>query len=63
MKNILKINNLSHFGDIIAIAFFFLLTYYFYNLQEKTILEYILLYFSLGGLIADIFYTYIYFRK
>lgn len=62
MKNIFKINNLSHLGDLIAIPFFFLLTYYFYNLKEKSILEYILFYFSLGGLIADIFYTYIYFR-
>ncbi len=59
MKNI--INNLSHYGDILAIPFFALLSIYFYNIENKNLLEYILLLFSMSGLILDILYTYIFF--
>jgi hypothetical protein len=60
MKNI---NNLSHYGDILAIPFFLLLTIYFYNLEEKTTMEYIFLFFSFSGFILDVLYTYIFFTK
>jgi hypothetical protein len=52
--------NISHYGDILAIPFFLLLVIYFYRIENKNILEYILLYFSLIGLIADVIYTYIF---
>lgn len=58
MKNFIK--NLSNYGDIIAIPFFALLVIYFYNINHKSIIEYILLYFSISGFILDIFYTYIF---
>jgi hypothetical protein len=56
----MKITNISHYGDILAIPFFFLLTLYFYNIKNKTLLEYILLAFSFTGFIMDILYTYIF---
>ena len=57
------IKNSSHYGDILAIPFFALLVIYFYNIEHKSTLEYILLLFSISGFILDIFYTYIFFRR
>jgi hypothetical protein len=54
------IKNSSHYGDILAIPFFALLTIYFYNIEEKSIIEYVLLCFSISGFILDIFYTYVF---
>ena len=33
---------------------------YFYNIKQKTFLEYVLLLFSISGFVLDIFYTYIF---
>lgn len=55
--------NASHYGDILAIPFFALLAMYFYNIQHKSIIEYVLLYFSIGGFILDILYTYIFLSR
>ena len=60
-NNIVK--NLSHYGDILAIPFFALLVIYFYNIEEKSITEYVLLFFSLSGFILDILYTFIFFSR
>ena len=54
------IKNFSHYGDILAIPFFALLVIYFYNIENKSTLEYVLLLFSIGGFILDILYTYIF---
>lgn len=54
------IKNCSHYGDILAIPFFALLVIYFYNIEDKTIIEYVLLLFSISGFILDILYTYIF---
>ena len=56
--NIIK--NLSHYGDILAIPFFALLVIYFYNIKNKSIMEYALLYFSISGFVLDILYTFIF---
>jgi hypothetical protein len=56
-------NNLSHYGDILAIPFFALLIIYFYKIQHKSIIEYILFYFSISGFILDILYTSIFLFK
>ena len=56
-------NELSHYGDILAIPLFGLLIIYFYNIKNKNLLEYILLFFSISGFILDILYTYIYFSN
>jgi hypothetical protein len=54
-------NNLSHYGDIIAIPFFALSVVYFYNIEHKSNIEYLLLLFSISGFLLDILYTYIFF--
>ena len=59
----ITISNLNHYGDILAIPFFGLLIYYFYTIENKTPLEYILFLFSISGFILDIVYTYIYIYK
>ena len=59
-NNIIK--NLSHYGDILAIPFFILLVIYFYNIEHKSRIEYVLLYFSIGGVVLDILYTFIFLR-
>jgi hypothetical protein len=56
-------NDLSNYGDILAIPFFALLIIYFYNIKNKSILEYILFYFSIAGFILDTLYTYIFFSN
>ena len=57
----MKINNISHIGDILAIPFFALLCLYFYRIENKTPLEYILLLFSVGGFLLDILFAGLYF--
>jgi len=54
------IKNFSHYGDILAIPFFALLVIYFYSIEDKSLIEYILLLFSICGFILDIVYTYIF---
>jgi len=54
------IKNFSHYGDILAIPFFALLVFYFYNIEDKSTIEYVLLLFSISGFILDILYTYIF---
>lgn len=57
------IRNISHYGDVIAIPFFALLAVYFYNIEHKTTIEYVLLLFSIFGFILDILYTFIFFTR
>ena len=54
------IKNSNHYGDILAIPFFALFVIYFYNIEHKSTIEYLLLYFSISGLILDILFTYIF---
>ena len=55
-------NRLSHYGDILAIPFFILLSIYFYKIEYKNPLEYILFLFSVVGALADILFTSQYFK-
>jgi RsiW-degrading membrane proteinase PrsW (M82 family) len=48
----------SHWADIAAIPFFLLLSLYFYQIPYKTPFEWVLFAFCLGGLCADILFTY-----
>jgi short subunit fatty acids transporter len=57
------INNLSHYGDVLAIPLFALAALYFYNIKHKTLTEYTLLLFSISGLVLDIFFTYLYLKR
>ena len=57
------LQKLSHYGDMLAIPFFIWLSIYFIMIEEKTVTEYILLLFSVGGALLDILFTYIYLLK
>jgi len=63
MKYNKLINNISHYGDILAIPFFGLLSIYFYNITNKSIIEYILLFFSIAGFILDSIFTFLFYKK
>ena len=54
------VKNSSHYGDILAIPFFALSIVYFYNIKQKSTIEYLLLFFSVAGFILDILYTYLF---
>lgn len=55
--------NIVHIGDIFAIPMFGLLTYYFYKKPNKNNLENILYLFAIIGLIADTYFTFMFFEK
>jgi hypothetical protein len=58
-----NINNLVHYGDLLAIPFFGLSTFYFLNKDKKNYTEYLLLVFSIAGLLLDIFFTYLFYQQ
>jgi hypothetical protein len=66
-KKIMKkiVNNISHIADILAIPFFALAVIYFYNIENKSNLEYLLLFWSICGLVLDILFTwkFLYIKK
>lgn len=61
MNNVL--NNISHIGDIFAIPLFLLTFLYFYEIEEKSLVEYILLFFSLSGLLLDSIFTFVWISR
>jgi hypothetical protein len=58
MNKVLK--DLPHIGDIFALPGFFFLIIYFLQIEDRTILENLLLLFSIIGFLADILFTYMY---
>lgn len=52
------IKNLENYADVLAVPLFILLSYYFVTKQNKSKLEYVLMFFAIGGAIADIYFTY-----
>jgi hypothetical protein len=51
------IADISHYGDIAAIPFFFALMVYFASIKKKTTFEYILLLLSASGFVLDSLFT------
>jgi hypothetical protein len=51
------INSLVHYGDLLAIPFFILLSVYFYKIVDKTNLEYILFAFVISCVIIDTIFS------
>jgi hypothetical protein len=49
--------NIIHYSDIIAIPFFIVLIVYIANKQKKSIIEYVLLCFSIIGLCCDLLFS------
>jgi hypothetical protein len=56
------INHLCNYGDILAIPLFALLVYYFYHIENKSTLEYILFFFAIIGFVVDTVFSYIFLR-
>jgi hypothetical protein len=50
--------NIVHYGDILAVPFFFITFIYFAIKKNKTIFEIILMVFVLCGFFVDLFFTY-----
>ena len=57
------IKNISHIGYILAIQLFLLAIIYFIKINNKTLIEYILLAFSICGFILDIVFTVLFLQK
>jgi hypothetical protein len=56
-------NKLAHYGDILAIPFFVITLYYFYQIDNKSWLEVIITMFLTIGLLCDILFTYTFLRN
>ena len=50
-------NSLTHIGDMVAVPFFLLLSIYFYYIENKTNLEYLLFVFSLSCFFIDVTFS------
>ena len=55
-----SVKNIYHYGDIIAIPGFLLAFIYFYDIEDKTPIEYFLLVGSFSGFIIDVIFTYLF---
>ena len=55
--------NISHYGDILAIPMFILAIVYFYQKNDRTLLEQILLAFVTIALICDIVFTFMFIKR
>ena len=53
-------NNISNYADILAIPMFALFIFYFYNIENKNLIEKILFLCSIIGLTLDVGFTYIF---
>jgi len=53
-------NKLAHYGDLMAIPFFIITLYYFYLIENKTLIELMITWFIFICLIGDILFSYIF---
>ncbi len=60
---IMNWKNIDKIGDILAIPFFLLATIYFYNISNKSNIEYLLMLFFISGFILDIIFTMIHLNQ
>ena len=56
----MKLKNLAHYGDMLAIPFFLITFIYFYQIPEKTLLENLIMLFMFITFIMDIIFTIIF---
>ena len=59
----MNLQNISHYGDILAIPFFLALSIYFHKIENKTFFEYILYIFSISGFLLDSYFTYLFYSS
>jgi len=58
----MKLNNeLAHYCDILALPFFMITFGYFYNIENKTVLEKLIMFFIFICIIGDLLFTAIFF--
>jgi hypothetical protein len=60
---ILKESNIVHYGDVLAVPFFALAVKYFYDKENKTNIEKLLLLFVTIGFIFDLYFSYKFLTK
>ena len=48
---------LSHYADIIAIPFWIIAVYYFWSIEGRNMIEDLLLFFTICGLVLDTIFT------
>ena len=51
---------INHIGDIYAVPFFMLGTFYFYTIKNKNNIENLLLLFNIAGILIDGTFTYLF---
>uniref|UniRef100_A0A6C0DWB0 Uncharacterized protein n=1 Tax=viral metagenome TaxID=1070528 RepID=A0A6C0DWB0_9ZZZZ len=59
----MKIDNINHYGDIMAIPFFAIAILYLYSIDYRNPIENILLFFCISGFILDIFFTFVFLKS
>lgn len=59
----MNLQNISHYGDILAIPFFLALSIYFHKIENKTFFEYLLYLFSISGFLLDSYFTYLFYTS
>lgn len=64
LTNKLKnLNNLAHYADLIAIPLFIITLYYFYLIEHKTLIEWLITLFIASCVLCDIVFSYIFLSK
>ena len=53
-------NKLAHYGDMLAIPFYFIVLFYFYQIENKTPLEMLIMAFIFMALMFDVVVTFIF---
>ena len=53
-------NKLAHYGDMLAIPFYFIVLFYFYQIENKTPLEMLIMAFIFMALLFDVAVTFIF---
>ncbi len=53
-------NKLAHYGDMLAIPCYFIVLFYFYQIENKTLLEMLIMAFIFMALLFDVVVTFIF---
>ncbi len=59
----MKLNKLAHYGDLLAIPFFIISLLYFYQIENKSLLEMGIMVFLFIALLFDTFCSILFFAK
>jgi hypothetical protein len=59
----MKLSKLAHYGDLIAIPFFIISVFYFYQIEHKSLLEIGIMVFLLIALVFDVYCSILFLSK